>query len=142
MSSIDVPKWVTLWGYLLTGIGGMAGALGLFSPTMFFSDFPIFSQWDEIGYVTTGWGIRNIAMATAMIVALTLELPSAIGAVFAMRFVTELGDLVNTLLTGHGTLGMNKFLLTVIWVGFFLVPEALAARWGLTLALNNKNKKA
>lgn len=140
MSSTDVPVWIIVWGCLLTAIGMIAGVLGIFSPTTFFNDFPIFSQWDEISYVTTGWGIRNLGMGVAMIIALALELPSAIGAVFAMRFVTELGDLVNTLFTGHGTMNSPKVLLAVIWIGLFLVPEALAARWGIAHALNDKNK--
>lgn len=140
MSSTDVPVWIFVWGALLSAIGMIAGTIGIFSPTMFFSDFPDFSQWEEISYVTAGWGVRNIAMGVAMIIALALELPSAIGALFAMRFVTELGDLVNTLYTGHGSFNMPKILVAVVWIGVFLVPEALATRWGIYHALNDKDK--
>lgn len=137
MSSTDVPVWIIVWGCLLTFIGMVAGALGIFAPIKFFNDFPDFDKWPEIAHVTNGWGIRNLGMGVAMIVALALESPGAIGAVFGMRFVTELGDLLNTLVSGHGTMNMNKILLTVVWVALFLVPEALATRWGIAHELDD-----
>ena len=130
-----LPKWIFFFGCLLVLIGGGAGLLGVVSPTMFFNDFPNFSGWSDISYVTTGWGIRNLAMAGAMIIALWLKLPAAIGAVFSMRFLTESGDLLNTLLTGHGSLGAPLIIVAVVWTVVFLIPEALAARWGITRAL-------
>lgn len=141
MQSTEVPKWVFFLGCLLVGIGMIAGSLGVFSPTVFFNDFPKFSQWDEISYVTTGWGIRNLGMGVAMIIALWLKLPGAIGAVFAMRFFTESGDLLNTLFTGHGSMNSPLVVLAAFWIVLFLIPEALAARWGITTALQMMNSK-
>lgn len=139
-ASTELPKWVFFLGCLLSAVGMTAGMLGIFAPTVFFNDFPEFSQWDDIPYVTTGWGIRNLGMAVAMMIALWLNLPGAIGAVFSMRFFTEFGDLVNTLLTGHGSMDMPLFVLAVLWIALFLIPEALAARWGITTALSSKKK--
>lgn len=132
----DVPKWIIYFGYLLATIGIISGLLGLFSPTMFFSDFPNFIEWNEIPYVTTGWGIRNLAMGVAMVIVLWLKAPSAIGAIFSMRFLTELGDLLNTLATGHGSMGQPLMLVAAVWILVFLVPEALAARWGMVTTLS------
>lgn len=135
--STELPAWIFFFGCLLTLVGLGAGILGLVAPTAFFSDFPKFSQWGDISYVTTGWGIRNLGMALAMIIALWLKLPGAIGAVFSMRFLTESGDLLNTLFTGHGSMNAPLIMVAVLWIALFLIPEALAARWGLTTALNS-----
>ena len=134
-STSDTPKWVFLFGCLLATIGIVSGLLGVFSPTKFFNDFPAFAQWEEVSYVTTGWGIRNLAMGATMILALWLKRPGVIGAVFAMRFLTELGDLVNTLATGHGSMAQPLPWVAAVWTCAFLIPEALAARWGLKHAL-------
>jgi len=137
--NVDVlPKWIFYFGCLLVVIGLVSGLLGVVSPTTFFSDFPDFAGWTEISYVTTGWGIRNLAMGVAMIVALWLKLPSAIGVVFSMRFLTELGDLLNTLATGHGSMGASLVIVAAVWIVVILIPEALAARWGITRALKVK----
>ncbi len=133
--SDKLPKWIFFFGCLLVLIGGGSGLLGVFSPTTFFSDFPNFNGWADIPYVTTGWGIRNLTMAVAMILALWLRTPSVIGVVFSMRFLTEAGDLLNTLVTGHGSLGQSLAVVAVLWIVVFLIPEALAARWGITRAL-------
>lgn len=135
-ASDSLPKWVLYFGCLLAVIGTGAGLLGAVAPTQFFSDFPNVTQWPEISYVTTGWGIRNLAMGAAMLLALWLKTPSVIGIIFSMRFLTELGDLLNTLITGHGSLGIPLAVLATAWTVAFLIPEALAARWGITRALN------
>lgn len=127
-----LPKWIFYFGCFLATLGIVAGMIGIISPTKFFSDFPNFTQWTEISYVTTGWGIRSLTMGIAMIFALWLRMPSAIGVVFSMRFLTEMGDLLNTLTTGHGSMGAPLTILTVVWIVIFLIPEALAVRWGLT----------
>lgn len=137
--SDDLPKWIFYFGCLLILIGCGSGLLGLFSPITFFNDFPNFTGWNDISYVTTGWGIRNLAMGAAMILALWLRTPSAIGVIFSMRFLTESGDLLNTLATGHGGMGQSLGVVAVIWIVVFLIPEALAARWGLTRALALKH---
>lgn len=103
-----------------------------------FNDFPEFTNWTDISYVTTGWGIRNLAMAGAMILALWLKTPSAIGVVFTMGFLTEAGDLINTLVTGHGSMGAPLIVVVIAWIVVFLIPEVLAARWGITRVLVNK----
>jgi hypothetical protein len=131
----DLPKWIFYFGLLLAIIGGGAGLLGIFSPTAFFSDFPEFSGWAEISYVTTGWGIRNLAMCAAMLFALWIKAPSVIGLVFSMRFLTEAGDLLNTLVTGHGSMDTSLGVVAVVWIVVFLIPEVLAARWGIIRAL-------
>lgn len=134
-----IPLWIKLFGGLLVLIGGVSGMLGLFSPETFFNDFPTFQNWEEISYVTTGWGIRNIAMAIAMVVVLLMKVPKAIGAVFLMRFVTEGSDLINSLMTGHGTMGLPLSALAIGWIVLFLVPEAMAAFWGLSRSPIKKN---
>lgn len=134
-TSDNLPSWIFYFGCFLATIGIVAGLLGVISPTKFFSDFPDFTQWAEISYVTTGWGIRSLAMGAVMIFALWLRLPSAIAVVFSMRFMTELGDLLNTLTSGHGSMGLPLALVAVVWIVVFLVPEALALRWGLTRAI-------
>lgn len=136
----NLPKWIFYFGCLLIVIGGGSGLLGVLSPTTFFNDFPNFTAWAEIPYVTTGWGIRNLTMAAAMILALWLGTPSAIGVVFAMRFLTEAGDLLNTLATGHGSMGQSLSVVAVLWIVVFLIPEGLAARWGLTRAIAAKQR--
>lgn len=136
-----LPKWIFYFGFLLAVIGGVAGLLGVISPTAFFSDFPGFAFWGDISYVTTGWGIRNLAMAAAMLLALWLKTPSAVGVIFSMRFLTEASDLLNTLATGHGSMGAPLVLVAVLWVCLFLIPEAMAARWGITRALCSKQSR-
>jgi hypothetical protein len=137
---ISVPRWIFMFGILLTGIGMGAGLLGVFAPTVFFNDFPQCTDWDQISYITTGWGIRNLGMGVAMIVALSQKSPSAIGVVFTMRFVTEAGDLLNALTTGHGSMGLPLIGLAAGWILIFLVPEAFAAKWGLFTAMESKAK--
>ena len=132
--SNGLPQWIFYFGCLLAIIGIVAGLLGVVTPIKFFNDFPDFTQWTEISYVTTGWGIRNLAMGAAMLLALWLRTPSTIGVVFSMRFLTELGDLLNTLATGHGSMGMPLGLVAAVWIVVFLLPEALAARWGIVNA--------
>ena len=138
--SNHLPKWIFYFGCLLATIGITAGLLGIVSPTKFFSDFPNFTQWSEISYVTTGWGIRNLAMGSVMLLALWLRMPSAIAVVFSMRFLTELGDLFNTLATRHGSMGSPLSIVAVVWIVVFLIPEVLAARWGITRAINLKRQ--
>jgi hypothetical protein len=125
-----LPRWIIVWGVLLAAVGAVAGLLGILSPTAFFNDLPAFDRWADIAFVTTGWGVRNLAMAAAMVLVLVLRTPALVAAVFTMRFITEGGDLLNTLATGHGGLGLPTLALVVVWVALFLVPEALAARWG------------
>lgn len=137
-ATYPLPKWIFYFGCLLTTIGMIAGLLGIVSPTQFFNDFPHFTQWVDISYVTTGWGIRNLAMGAAMIFALWLKLPSVIGVVFSMRFLTESGDLINTLLTGHGSMGLPLITVAAGWIILFLIPEALAASWGIRTTLAQK----
>lgn len=71
-------------------------------------------------------------MCVVMLVSLWLKTPSAIGVVFLMRFLTEAGDLLNTLATGHGSMDTSLIKVAVLWIILILIPEALAARWGLT----------
>lgn len=71
-------------------------------------------------------------MAIAMVVVLLIKVPRAIGTVFLMRFVTEGSDLINSLITGHGTMGLPLLALAIGWIVLFLVPEAMAAYWGLS----------
>lgn len=130
--SDNLPKWIFYFGCLLATIGIVAGSLGVLSPMKLFSDFPNFTQWSAISYVTTGWGIRNLAMGAVMLLALWLKTPSAIAIVFSMRFLTELGDLLHTLATGHGSMGTPLGIVAAVWIAIFLTPEALAARWGIT----------
>lgn len=137
-NSDNLPKWIFYFGCLLAVIGGVAGLLGVISPTKFFNDFPGFTAWADISYVTTGWGIRNLAMCAAMLLALRLKTPSAIGVVFSMRLLTETGDLLNTLATGHGSMGTSLGVVAALWIVVFLIPEALAAIWGITRALGLK----
>ena len=134
----DMPNWIFYFGCLLAVIGIVSGLLGIFSPTMFFNDFAGFDQWADIAYVTTGWGIRNLAMGAVMILTLWLKSPSVVGVIFSMRFLTELGDLLNTLATGHGSQGLPLAVIATVWIIVFLIPEALAARWGLTRAIASK----
>lgn len=135
-----LPKWIFYFGCLLALIGGGAGLLGVISPTTFFNDFPSFTGWTDISYVTTGWGIRNLAMCGALLLALWLKTPSAIGVVFTMRFLTESGDLLNTLTTGHGSMGAPLVMVALLWTVVFLIPEALAAWWGISRAIALKNE--
>lgn len=136
--SNSTPKWIVSFGCLLAAIGIGAGLMGVISPTSFFSDFDGFDRWHGIAYVTTGWGIRNLAMGAVMLTSLWLRMPGAIGVVFAMRFLTELGDLINTLFTGHGSMGFPLAGVAAVWTVVFLIPEALAARWGITRALADR----
>lgn len=131
MSKIPTPKWIKYFGAFLGTFGLVAGAIGIFNPVMFFNDFPAFTQWQDIAFITTGWGVRSLAAGVAMFIALRLGSPGAIAAVFGMRFITELGDLINTIATGHGTLGLPLTVLSVFWVLVFLLPEAKAAHWGI-----------
>lgn len=130
-TSNSVPSWIFYFGCFLATIGIVAGLLGVISPTKFFSDFPDFTQWAEIAYVTTGWGIRSLTMGLAMLLALWTKSPGAIGVIFSMRFLTETGDLLNTLTTGHGSMGMPLIIVAAVWVIVFLLPEALAVRWAI-----------
>lgn len=129
--SNSLPSWVFCYGCFLAILGIVAGLLGITSPTKFFSDFPNFTQWGEISYITASWGVRSLTMGVAMLIALWVKMPSAIGVVFSMRFLTEIGDLLNTLATGHGSMGLPLGVVAIVWVVVFLIPEALAVRWGL-----------
>lgn len=131
MNKISTPKWIKYFGAFLGTFGLVVGAIGIFNPVMFFNDFPAFTQWQDIAFITTGWGVRSLAAGVAMFIALRLGSPGAIAAVFGMRFITELGDLINTIATGHGTLGLPLMVLSVVWVLVFLLPEAKAAHWGV-----------
>lgn len=125
-----VPKWIMIYGSLLVLVGLGSGLLGIFAPTQFFSDFPNVTNWNDFDFVTNAWGIRNVAMAIAMIVVLWLRSPAAIAAVFSMRFLTELGDLLNSVVTGHGIVGSSLITFIIVWILLCSIPEALAALWG------------
>lgn len=130
--SNSLPNWIFYYGCFLAILGIVAGSLVIISPTKFFSDFPNFIQWSEISYITASWGVRSLTMGVAMAIALWFKRPSAIGVVFSMRFLTETGDLINTLATGHGSMSLPLSALMMVWVVVFLIPEALAVRWGVT----------
>jgi len=55
--------------------------------------------------------------------------------------MTELGDLINTLFTGHGSMDMPLTALAAVWIVAFLIPEALAAQWGVRTAIATSNSK-
>lgn len=126
----SIPKWILFYGGFLALLGLVVGVIGVLSPTAFFIDFPNFTQWGEIDFVTNGWGVRSFVMGAVMVMALMIKSPGAIGLAFAMRFMTETGNLLNSLMTGHGTMGAPAIALTIGWVALFLIPEALAAKWG------------
>ena len=142
MHSNQIPKWIVYFGTFLGAFGLVVGAIGIFNPVLFFNDFPAFTQWDDIAYITTGWGVRSFAAGVAMLIALKLGSPGGIAVVFCMRFVTELCDLINAVTTGHGTLGLSLAVLTAAWVVVFLLPEALAARWGFKAACASRKWNA
>lgn len=98
---------------------------------MFFSDFPGFDRWDEITFVTNTFGIRNLALSSGMIVALWLRQPARIAVVLAMRCLVELGDILNTVVTGHGNYGSPLVVLIGFGLILFIIPEGLAALWGI-----------
>ena len=126
-----IPKWIFFYGCVLAVISLGTGLIGLFAPTMFFSDFPDFDTWDEITFVTNTFGIRNLALSAGMVLALYLRQPAAIAIIFAIRCLVETGDILNTMVTGHGTNGLPVILLVVIGLALFIIPEALAAIWGV-----------
>ncbi|MEP3889496.1 MAG: hypothetical protein ABJN69_03455 [Hellea sp.] len=133
-TKLGVPRWIIFFGTFLAIFGLATGLVGIFKPTLFFNDFPNFTQWDDISFITNSWGVRNIALAVGLGVAIWLRSAAAIGAVFAMRFVNETGDLLNILTSDHGSFGLPAAALAVGWVACFMVPEALAAKWGLSRA--------
>ena len=137
----NMPKWIMIYGGLLVIVGLGSGMIGLLAPSEFFNDFPNFSEWAEISFVTNAWGIRNIAMAIAMIIALWLRTPTVIAAVFSMRFLTELGDLLNSIITGHGIMGSSLIVFIIVWILLCSVPEFLAARWGFKTAAKRKARE-
>ncbi len=128
----ELPKWIFILGCFLVVFGGVSGVLGIVNPILFFNDFPSIESWRDVSFITNSWGIRNLAMAVALIIALWLKTPSVIVAVFSMRFFNELGDLINVLISGHGSFGVPLMFLLIGWVLFFLIPEALAVRWGFS----------
>ncbi|MEM9435631.1 MAG: hypothetical protein AAGA15_01210 [Pseudomonadota bacterium] len=140
MASPALPKWIFYYGCFLALIGFSTGFIGLFAPTLFFSDFPDFDQWEEIKFVTNTFGIRNFAMCAALVLALWLKLPAGIAVAFGMRSLTELGDTLNTVVTGHGANGLPIVALFLGGMALFVIPEALAARWGIRAALADKQK--
>lgn len=133
-----VPKWIMIYGSLLVLVGLGSGLLGIFAPTQFFNDFPNVTNWNDFDFVTNAWGIRNVAMAIAMIVVLWLRSPAAIAAVFSMRFLTELGDLLNSVVTGHGIVGSSLIIFIIVWILLCSIPEALAALWGFRAAAKER----
>ena len=133
-----VPKWIMIYGSLLVLVGLGSGLLGIFAPTQFFNDFPNVTNWNDLDFVTNAWGIRNVAMAIAMIVVLWLRSPAAIAAVFSMRFLTELGDLLNSVVTGHGIVGSSLIIFIIVWILLCSIPEALAALWGFRAAAKER----
>lgn len=126
-----IPRWIFFYGCLLATISLATGLIGLFAPTMFFSDFPGFDRWAEITFVTNTFGIRNLALSAGMILALVLRVPAGIAVIFSMRCLVELGDILNTLVTGHGDFGTPSVVLVLAGLALFIIPEGLAALWGV-----------
>jgi hypothetical protein len=141
MNMNKTPKWILYFGIFLGAFGVIVGSIGVMKPVLFFNDFSDFTQWQDIAYITAGWGVRSLAAGVAMLVALRLGSPSAIATVFCMRFLTELGDLVNSISTGHGTLGLSLTSLSIFWVVAFLFPEAKAVHWGIKATLCKKRQE-
>lgn len=131
-----IPKWIFFYGCFLAVISLGTGLIGLFAPTLFFSDFPGFDQWDEISFVTNTFGIRNLALSAGMVLALWLRQPAAIAVIFAMRCLVELGDILNTVVTGHGDYGAPLIALVLAGMVLFITPEGLAALWGIRHSRN------
>ncbi|MEM6693406.1 MAG: hypothetical protein AAF626_01915 [Pseudomonadota bacterium] len=140
MAAPALPKWIFFYGCFLAVIGFATAMIGLFAPTMFFNDFPDFDQWEEISFVTNTFGIRNLAMCAALVTALWLRAPAAIAVAFGMRSLTELGDILNTVFTGHGTMGAPIPALLIGGFALFVIPEALAARWGMRATLADRHR--
>lgn len=126
-----IPKWIFYYGCVLAVISLGTGLIGLFAPTMFFSDFPDFDQWDDITFVTNTFGIRNLALSAGMVLALYLRQPAAIAVIFGVRCLVESGDILNAVMTGHGTNGMPAIVVVSFGLALFIIPEALAAIWGI-----------
>ena len=120
-----IPKWILWYGAIIAAaVAFVLGVMTLLGPDLGRVALADGSQTD------TGlfkYGLRNIAAAVAMAFAVYMRAAAMLLVVFIMRFITEAGDLLDSLL--FGGLDITSILAyTALMVVVACVPYTIAIR--------------
>jgi len=119
----SVPRWILFYVGFLALLSLSTSIMGYFSPEKIFVNTGI--SFDGIQPVTFFYATRNVGIFVLCLFGLITRDSKAIFSMLLMRFVVELLDLVFTIKFGIG--GFNPFVVSVVWIIVFLIPEFLGA---------------
>lgn len=124
-SESSIPKWIFWYGTII-----MIGAPGIYAIMTFMGPnlgMVTLSDGAEIDTGLFKYAVRNVAAAIITVYALYKRSAPMLLLVFIMRFITESGDLLDSLLfAGLDAAGVISFVLIMVVVA--LVPYAIAIR--------------
>lgn len=125
VSEGSIPKWIFWYGIII-----MIGAPGIYAIMTFMGPNLGMVTLADGAEIDTGlfkYAVRNLAAAIITVYALYKRSAPMLLLVFIMRFITESGDLLDSLLfAGLDTAGVISFVLIMVVVA--LVPYAIAIR--------------
>jgi len=119
----SVPRWILFYVGFLALLSFSTSFIGYFSPEKIFTNTGI--SFDGIQPVTFFYATRNVGIFVLCLFGLLTRDSKVIFSLLLIRFIVELLDLVFTIKFGIG--GFNPFVVSVVWVIVFLIPEFLGA---------------
>lgn len=124
-STGSLSKWVIGYTAFLTLLSISTSLMGYLAPQYIFSGLDL--PFDAAQPITFFYATRNVGIAVLCIAGLLLMDAKLLLAMYMLRFVVELLDLIFTLQFSIG--GFNPIVLTLTWLLVFLLPELLIARY-------------
>ena len=119
----SVPRWLLFYVGFLALLSLSTSIMGYFSPEKIFVNTGI--SFDGIQPVTFFYATRNVGIFILCVFGLLTRDSKVIFSMLLMRFVVELLDLVFTIKFGIG--GFNPFIVSIVWIVVFLIPEFFGA---------------
>jgi len=119
----SVRRWILFYVGFLALLSFSTSILGYFAPEYIFTNTGI--SFEDIQPVTFFYATRNVGIFILCLFGLIKRDPKVLFSVLLMRFVVELLDLVFTIKFGIG--GFNPFIVAIVWIIVFLIPEFLGA---------------
>jgi hypothetical protein len=119
----SIPRWILFYVGFLALLSLSTSIMGYFSPEKIFVNTGI--SFDGIQPVTFFYATRNVGIFILCLFGLVTRDSKVVFSMLLMRFFVELLDLVFTIKFGIG--GFNPFIVSIVWVVVFLVPEFLGA---------------
>ena len=137
MNNVEIPTWITVFGWALGIFGLSMGAACYLAPALVVHgiDTSTTAGMHAMGSL----GGRNLAMGVTLIVALLSKSPRLLKLAFIMRLVTEVTDLYISATSGIylEAFGIPTIAIIVFWLLCLILPEILAIKKLSSLKPNN-----